>query len=141
MKILAINRKANFEYHIIESFQAGLVMDAATVKAIRNGKVNLTGTYVVNNRGILNLINLTLNDALGKSWNKTIPVLLNPKERDEIIGKITEKGVSCVPLRFKTVGRWIKVDIAVARGKKNYDKRETIKKRDLDRDIRRSQEY
>ena len=139
MKVLAINRKANFEYHILETFQAGLVMDGVTVKAIRAGKINLTGTFVVNNRGILNLINLSLNDALGKSWNKTIPILLNPKERDEIIGKITEKGISCVPIRFKTVGRWIKVDIAIVRGKKNYDKRETIKKRDIDRDIRRGE--
>jgi SsrA-binding protein len=110
-----------------------------TVKAIRAGKINLTGTYIVNNRGILNLINLSINDSLGKSWNKTIPVLLNPKERDEIIGRLTEKGVSCVPLRFKTVGRWIKVDIAIVRGKKNYDKRETIKKRDLDRETRRGE--
>lgn len=137
MKILAVNRKANFEYHILESFQAGLVLDGVTVKAIRSGKINLTGTYVVNNRGILNLINLSINDSLGKSWNKTIPVLLNPKERDEILGRLTEKGVSCVPLRFKTVGRWIKVDIALVKGKKNYDKRETIKKRDLDRESRR----
>jgi len=139
MKILAVNRKANFEYHILESFQAGLAIDGVTVKAIRSGKINLTGTYIVNNRGVLNLINLSINDSLGKSWNKTIPILLNPKERDEIIGRLTEKGVSCVPLRFKTVGRWIKVDIAIVRGKKNYDKRETIKKRDLDRETRRGE--
>lgn len=139
MKILAVNRKASFEYHILESYQAGLVMDGETVKAIRSGKINLTGTYVVNNKGILNLINLSLNNTIGKTVNKTIPVLLNPKERDEIIGSMTEKGITCVPLRFKTVGRWIKVDIATVKGKKNYDKRETIKKRDLDRESRRGE--
>ncbi|GAB4143166.1 MAG: SsrA-binding protein [Patescibacteria group bacterium] len=137
MPVLAVNRRANFDYHILENYQAGLSLDGQIVKMIRAGKVTLNGCYVVNNRGILNLINLSYTNALGKTINATVPLLLKTKEVDEIIQQITQKGISCVPLRLKTVGRWIKVDIGVVKGKKNYDKRESIKKRDLDREMRR----
>jgi SsrA-binding protein len=137
MPILALNRKAQFEYLILETFQAGLSLDGVSVKAIRSGRINLTNCYIVNNRGVLNLINFTCLDKLGQTQNKVIPILLKTKERDTIIGRLSEKGISCVPLRLKTVRRWIKADIALVKGKKTYDKRESIKKRDLEREMRK----
>ena len=66
--------------------------------------------------------------------NVNVPLLLKPKEVKEVMGSIGEKGISCIPLNIKTVGRWLKADIALVKGKKNFDKRQTIKDRDLDRE-------
>jgi SsrA-binding protein len=126
---LATNKKAHFDYHILESFQAGLSLSGKMVKQLRARRVNITGKYIIYQKGQLQIIDFG-NDQL----RENVVLLLSTKEVGEIRSKLAEKGVSCVVLNIKTVGRWIKAEIAIVKGKKNFDKREDIKKRDLDRD-------
>lgn len=132
--ILALNRKARFDYHILETFQAGLALTGSQVKSVRAKKINIGVCYVVYQNDRLEIINF------GEGEEKTnVPLLLGKREQNQIIGAIAEKGVSCIVLNLKTVRRWLKADIALAKGKKKWDKRETIKKRDLDREARKGQ--
>ena len=126
---LATNKKAHFDYHILESFQAGLSLSGKMVKQLRGHRVNITGKYVIYQKKQLQIIDFG-NDQI----RENVALLLGSREVEEIRSKLTEKGVSCVVLNIKTVGRWIKAEVAIVRGKKNFDKREDIKKRDLDRD-------
>jgi SsrA-binding protein len=126
---LATNKKAHFDYHILESFQAGLSLSGKMVKQLRKHRVNIAGKYVIYQKSQLQIIDFG-NDQI----RENVPLLLSKKEMDEIRGKLHEKGVSCVLLNIRTLGRWIKAEVAIVKGKKNYDKREDIKKRDLDRD-------
>jgi SsrA-binding protein len=134
MAILTTNKKARFDYHILESYQAGLSLSGQMVKEIRGQRVTLSGAFVVFQHNRLEIIGLSgQNGTL-----QNVPLLLQKKEISEIVGKLSQKGVTCVVLNLKTVGRWIKAEIAVVRGKKNYDKRESLKKRDLDRERARN---
>jgi SsrA-binding protein len=133
MSIIALNRKAKFDYEILDSFQAGMSLSGGLVKLLRAGKIPLHSNYIVNQKGELFVIGFG-NDTI----RENVKLLLHKREIAEIIGKISEKGLSCTILHIKTVGRWIKAEIAVVRGKKVYDKRETIKKRDLDREEARN---
>ncbi len=132
MPIITINRKARFEYEILESFQAGLVLSGKMVKAIRSKQVKPEGAFVIHQNNRLEIVGLQ-----GGGVHKNVPLLLKKKEIHEILGAITQKGVTCIVLNLKTVGRWIKAEIALAKGKTKRDKREAIKKRDLDREIAR----
>ncbi len=132
--IIANNKKAHFDYFVIESFQAGLNLSGQMTKAIRNNRVNIAGKFVVAQGGQLEILGLG-----NEKVTENVILLLNKKEKKEIMGRLTEKGISCVILNLKTIGRWIKAEVALVRGKKNYDKRETIKQRDMDREERKGQ--
>jgi SsrA-binding protein len=127
--ILTTNKKAHFDYFVIESYQAGLNLSGQMTKAIRNNRVNIAGKFIVSQGGQLEILGLG-----NEKVTENVVLLLNKKEKNEIAGRLTEKGISCVILNLKTVGRWIKAEIGLVKGKKNFDKRETIKKRDLDRE-------
>ena len=129
MAVILLNRRAKFDYTILETFQAGLALDGRMVKLTRARKVTLNSVFIIYQNNRLEMINFG-----NEEKNVNVPLLLKPKQIKEIISAIGEKGVSCIPLNIKTVGRWLKAEIGLVRGKKNYDKRETIKKRDLDRD-------
>lgn len=130
--IIAKNKKAVFDYEILESYQAGLSLSGFMVKEVRGKRVNLQGKYVVYQNGQLELLGFG-NDKV----TENVPLLLNKKEISKIAGQLSTKGISCIVLNLKQIGRWLKAEIAIVRGKKEYDKRETIKKRDLDRDQKR----
>ena len=132
MPVLISNKKTKFDYHILETYQAGLVLPSLMVKQIRSRRVTLSATFIINQNNRLELINFG-NEVV----RINIPILLRKKEMREITEKLNEKGVSCVALNIKTVGRWIKAEIAIVKGKKNYDKRQALKNRDLDRESRR----
>jgi SsrA-binding protein len=132
MAVIAINKKAGFEYKVLESFQAGLSLSGPMVKAIRAHRVTITGLFVVYQGGQLQIVGFG-----NESLRENVKLLLNPKEINEIAGKIREKGLTCVPLNIKTVGRWIKCEIAIVKGKNTGDKRETIKNREIDREVNR----
>jgi SsrA-binding protein len=132
--VLTANRKAKFEYHILESYQAGLGLSGFMTKAIRAKKVNPDGAFVIYQNNRLEIIGLQVGEV-----KENVPLLLKKHEVNEIRGQISEKGLSCVVLNFKTVGRWIKSEIAVVKGKKAWDKRESIKKRDVEREERKGQ--
>ncbi len=141
---LAQNKKALFDYEILEKFEAGLVLTGAETKAVKDGQISLKGSYVNFHNGEAYLLNAHISayKPAGKLANydptHSRRLLLNKKEIRYLQGKIQEKGLTVVPLSVYTKHRFVKVEIAVGRGKQKYDKRETIKKRDLDREIKRA---
>tara|TARA_B100001027_G_scaffold148638_1_gene104029 strand:- start:567 stop:1031 length:465 start_codon:yes stop_codon:yes gene_type:complete len=142
-RIIAQNRKARFNYEIIDTMEAGIVLTGSEVKSLRMSKINITDTYASPNNGEIQIHNLYIDEYKNAS-NKAISpkrirtLLLHKREIKKIQGYIEQKGLTIVPLKiyFNDQGR-AKLEIAVARGKKLYDKRETEKKRDWDRNKQR----
>ncbi len=129
--ILLTNKKARFEYEILETFQAGLNLSGRMVSLIKNKKVNLLGKYIIYHRSQLQII------AFGnEKLTENVPLLLTKKELAKIQSNLSTKGITCIILNIKRVKRWLKAEIALVRGKKLYDKRADLKKRDLDREQR-----
>lgn len=146
MKPYAENRKARFEYEILETFEGGLVLSGSEVKAIREGGAKLTGSHVKVLGGRLVLIGAHIQPYSkimtreGYDPERTRTVLVSKKELRQLTDKIQQKGLTLVPLSFYPVARRIKVSFALCRGKKAHDKRASLKKRDVERSIRRFDE-
>ena len=142
--MFAENRKARFDYEILDTFEAGLVLSGAEVKSIKNGRMNLTGSYVNFHDSELYLVGSSIapyqpkNQPADYDPFRSRKLLLRKKEITSLIGKIKQKGLTLVPLKVYNKGRRIKLEFAVARGKKQYDKREVIAKRETARNIARS---
>lgn len=140
MQPIAENRRARFEYHIDERFEAGLVLQGWEVKAIRAGQVQLTDGYVVIRDGELHVIGLRINALRTASTHvspeadRTKKLLMHKEEIRRLIGKVEQKGFTLVPLDLHYKGGRVKVEIALAKGKAQHDKRETEKKRDWERE-------
>jgi len=143
MKILAENRKAKFDYEILEKFEAGLVLLGQEVKAIKTGRMSLRGSYVVFKREELYLIGANIPPYQPKNAlpdydpERSRKLLLNKSEIKHLIGKTKEKGLTLITLKVYTKYAKIKLEFGIGKGKKRPDKRETIKKRDVDRIIER----
>ncbi|WP_218080070.1 SsrA-binding protein SmpB [Anthocerotibacter panamensis] len=143
-KVLSENRKARFEFEILEVFQAGIALKGSEVKAIRIGRANLQDAFarIEKEEVILHNMHVSPLQSVSKffSHEPTRPrkLLLNRREIRKLIGKVEEKGLTLVPLRIYLDNRWIKVDLAVGRGKKLYDKREDIKTREIKREMART---
>ena len=140
------NKKAAFEYHFIQTFTAGIVLSGTEVKSLRTGKASFSDSYCVMQNGELWVRNLHINEYKEGSYNNHEPkrprkLLLNKKELEKIQSKLKEKGTTVIPtqLYFNERG-YAKLDIAVARGKKLYDKRESIKEKDVRRQMQRTSE-
>jgi SsrA-binding protein len=141
-RILAANRKARFDYHIEETYEAGIALIGSEVKSIRQGGANLRDGYAAFERGELFLHNCHINPYLAASRFNPDPLrsrklLMRSEEIRRLIGKVEEKGLTLVPLRLYLKGRLVKVEIALARGKKQYDRREDIKEREAEREVAR----
>lgn len=143
MKI-STNRKAYFEYHVIEDFNAGIILLGSEVKSVRNGDVNITDCFAYIKDGEIWIKNMKVarykqtHMAEKHDENRDKKLLLNRREIDRIEKLIQDKGTTMVPLEIFTSKNRIKVKLGVVKGKKLYDKREAIKKRDMDREIRRN---
>lgn len=143
MKIYSENKKAHYDYEIIEKYEAGLVLQGQEVKSIRTGHINLAGSYVVMHGGQPVLIGAKVpayqpkNTPEDYNPEQQRKLLLSKKEIDYLAGRANEKGFSLIPLKVYDNNGRIKLEFGVARGKKNFDKKEKIKKRDVERDIRR----
>ena len=143
MATFAENRKARFDYEILETFEAGLVLSGAEVKSIKNGRMNLTGSYINFHNGELYLIGAFIapyqpkNQPADYDPSRSRKLLLRKKEIISLTGGIKPKGLTLIPLKAYNKGRRIKLEFAVARGKKQYDKREVIAKREAARKIER----
>jgi len=144
MPTLATNKKARYEYQILDTLEAGLELKGHEVKSVRDNKMGLTGSYVTLNRGAAWLLNAHI-PAYPKAGPipdydpyRTRRLLLHRRELLKLAGKLEQKGLTLIPLSVYTKRSLIKVEIALAKGKQQYEKRETIKKRDIDREIRRS---
>ena len=141
-----LNRKAHFNYTIEEEIEAGIMLLGSEVKSIREGKANISESYVTENNGEIFLLNAHISEYKGANRFNHEPkrprkLLLKNKEIQKLIGKIGTKGFSAFPLKiyFNKKG-FAKVLIGIGRGKKLYDKRETIKKRDENRRVQRGEE-
>lgn len=138
------NKKARFNYEILEEIEAGIELLGHEVKSIRNKLGSLDGARVIVRGGEAYLVGATIPPFQPKNVDKNYApdrnrkLLLNKKEISQIGSAETKKGLTIVPISMYSKARKVKVSIAIVRGKKKFDKRETIKKRETDRDIRRS---
>ncbi len=139
----AENRKARFNYEILEKYEAGIELLGSEVKSVRGGQMSLEGAFAIIRGGEAFLINANVPPYQAKNTPKDYdPVrnrklLLTKKEIAELAGNEKNKSLTIVPISVYNKGRKIKVEIALVKGKKKFDKRETLKKRDTDREIRR----
>lgn len=141
------NKKATFDYEIRDRYEAGLVLSGSEVKAIRAGKANLQGSYVVVRGGEAYLVNATISPYQEKNTPENYEsdqprkLLLSKKELEELGSIERQKGLTIIPIRLYNSGRKIKLEVGVGRGKKQHDKREVLKERTAKRDIERSLKY
>jgi len=146
MKIIAQNRKAYFNYAIEEEFEAGIVLLGSEVKALRENRVNINDAYVVEKDGEMFLFNCLIGSYKGAALfmhdeKRQRKILLHKKEMQKLLGKISIKGFSLIPTKiFFNRRNMVKIMLGLAKGKKLYDKRDTIKKRDEQRRKDRGEE-
>lgn len=145
-KNITVNRKAQHEYFIIQTFEAGIVLKGTEVKSLREGKVNLVDSYATIKNGEVWLISAHISEYRQGNINNHNPtrdrkLLLNKSEIRKLIGKTKEKGLTLIPLRLYFLKGKVKVELALAKGKKSYDKRETIAKKDFQREQERRIKY
>jgi len=145
-KNITVNRKARHEYFIIQSFEAGIVLTGTEVKALRQGKANLVDSYASLENAEVWLMSANISAYEQGNINNHEPtqkrkLLLKKSEIRRLIGKVKEKGLTLIPLRLYFKNGKVKVELAVAKGKKVYDKREAIAKRDFQRDQERRFKY
>jgi SsrA-binding protein len=138
-KIICLNRKASFNYFFIELLEAGIVLKGSEVKSLRDGKGSIADSYAVDNNGEIYLINSHIPLYRQSSYNNHDPkedrkLLLNKREINKLIGRINQEGLTIVPTKLYFVKGKVKIQIAVAKGKKLYDKRQVKKKRDWNRE-------
>tara|TARA_B100000686_G_C16606229_1_gene871322 strand:- start:398 stop:847 length:450 start_codon:yes stop_codon:yes gene_type:complete len=141
--VVATNRKAFHEYHILEKFEAGLNLKGSEVKSIREGKVSLKQAYVFIRKGEawLKGAYIAVYSHTGFEGHDTVrtrKLLLHKREIKKIDATLAEKGLTAVPLKLYFKGGLIKIEFGLAKGKKLYDKRDTKKKKDVERDIQRA---
>jgi len=144
MPVLAENKKALFDYEILEKLEAGLVLSGQEVKSAKMGQINLKGSYVTFHNGKAYVLNMhiTKYKPAGPMPDydptQTRQLLLHKKEIAYLHAKSMEKGLTIVPLQVYTKQRLLKIEVVVARGKKTFDKREAIKSRELKRELDRA---
>ena len=139
LKIICLNRKANFNYFFEDKYEAGIVLKSSEIKSVRNGKVNIADSYAVEKNGEVFLVNSHISSYKEASYTNHNPIaerklLLNKKEINKVIGKMQKEGFTLIPTKMYFKKGKAKIEIAVAKGKKQYDKRQSIKRRDWNRD-------
>lgn len=140
-RVIADNRKALHDYHVIETFEAGVVLLGTEVKSIREGSVNLRDTYARLDNGEVWLLNMHVGPYSHSGYasheeRRQRKLLLHRSEIRKLTGKVAEKGLTLVPLRMYFKEGRVKVALALAKGKQLHDKRETIRRREVDRETR-----
>ena len=139
LKIISINRKASFNFFFEKLYEAGIVLKGSEIKSIRSGKVNIAESYAIEKNGEIILVNSHIPAYKEASYSNHNPredrkLLLNKTEINKLIGKINKEGFTLIPTKLYFKKGRAKIEIAVAKGKKQYDKRQTKKNRDWDRD-------
>jgi SsrA-binding protein len=143
IKTIATNRKARHDYHIEDTIEAGLVLTGSEIKSIRAGQVNLRDAYASVRDDELWLLNAHIAPYQQASYDNHEPrrprkLLLHRREINRLIGKLQEKGLTLVPLKIYLRDSWAKVELGLARGKRQYDKRQSLRERDDRRKIERA---
>jgi SsrA-binding protein len=140
-RLIADNRKAGFDYHLLETFEAGLALTGTEVKAIREGRVNLRDSYCRLEHAEAFLLGAHIGQYSHGGYASHDPtrsrkLLLRREELNKLLGRTTERGLTIVPVRMYFKNGRVKLAIALAKGKKTFDKRETIRRREVDRETR-----
>ena len=144
MKPVATNKKAYHNFHLSQNWECGIALQGGEVKSIRAGEVNFADSYARVEGEEIYLYNLHINPYLQASYLKQEPdrkrkLLLHKKEIERIVGAVAQRGLILIPTKIYFNKRgFVKVELAVGKGKKAYDKREDIKKRDIDRELKRA---
>lgn len=138
-----VNRKARYEYEVIDKYEAGIALTGTEIKSIRNGNANIKDSYAIVRNNEVFLLNMFISEYKeGNIFNhdetRTRKLLLHKNEIKKINDKIKLKGLTLVPLKLYFVRGKAKIEIGVARGKHTYDKKETIKQRDIEREMKKS---
>ena len=139
LKIICYNRKAKFNYFFNEFFEAGIALKGSEVKSLRDGKANISEAYAIDSQGEIFLLNSHIPSYKESSYNNHDPkrnrkLLLNKREINKLIGRINREGYTIIPTKLYFKKGKAKIEIAVAKGKRQYDKRQVKKKRDWDRE-------
>ena len=139
LKIICLNRKASFNYFFEDLLEAGIVLKGSEIKSIRDGKVNIADSYAIEKNGEIILINSHISSYKQASYSNHNPtderkLLLNKREINKLIGRINREGFTLIPTKMYFRKGKAKIEIAVAKGKKEYDKRNTKKTRDWNRE-------
>lgn len=141
-KLVASNKRARYDYFIDEVYEAGIVLSGTEVKSLREGKASLSDSYALVQEGEIWLENAYIPELTQGSWTNHFPrrrrkLLLEKKEISDLAAKTRESGFTLVPISLYFKDGFAKVEIGLARGKKSFDKRETLKKKDAEREIQR----
>ena len=139
LKIISNNRKARFNYFFSEFFEAGIALKGSEVKSLRDGKANISESFALDEHGEIFLVNSHIPSYKESSYNNHDPkrnrkLLLNKREINKLIGRVNREGFTLIPTKLYFRKGKAKVEIAVAKGKKHYDKREVKKRKDWDRE-------
>ena len=143
VKTVVTNRKARYEYHIEDTFECGIKLQGTEVKSVRLGRVNLKDSFALIENGEIFIYNMHISPyEFGNRANhepeRKRKLLMHKNEINRLFGKIREQGYTLVPLRLYFHRRWLKVELALAKGKKLYDKREAVAKKTANRQIERA---
>ena len=144
VKIISDNRQARYLYEILETYEAGIELTGTEVKSIRMGKVNLRDGYALirNGEAWLSNVHISPYETSGRYFNheprRNRKLLLHRKEINKLVGLLEQKGLTLIPLKIYLKGDWIKISLGVSRGKKLHDKRETVKRREDEREMARA---
>jgi SsrA-binding protein len=139
-KVVASNRKARHDYTILDTYEAGLALTGTEVKSLRAGRASLVDAFAQERNGELYLHGMHIAEYTQGTWTnheprRTRKLLLNRIEIDRLLGKVRESGLTLVPLQLYFADGWAKVELGLARGKRSYDKRQDLAKRDAAREI------
>ena len=145
-KNITTNRRARFNYHILETYEAGLVLLGSEVKSLRGGRASLSDAYAIVQRGEAFLMNAHISPysyarAGGHEPTRTRKLLLHKREIEKLGSKLAEKGLTLVPMRMYFKDGKAKVELGLAKGKTRFDKRETLKRKQADREMQRAMRY
>ena len=136
-----LNRKARYDYEILEKYEAGIVLTGNEIKSIRKGSCNLKDSYVIVKNNEIFVLNMHISNydkgLDNQDETRTRKLLLNRKEINKLQGIVEIKGYTIIPVRLYLKGNIVKLEIAVAKGKHTYDKKEAIKRRDIERETAR----
>lgn len=143
VKVIATNRRARHDYHILERYEAGIVLKGTEVKSLRAGRASLADAYAAFERGEGFIYNMFINPYdKGNRYNqperRTRKLLMHRQELNRLLGQVSQKGFTLIPLQLYFKGCHVKVELGLAKGKREYDKREDIRDRDSKREIDRA---
>jgi len=139
LKIISLNRKAHFNYFFKEFYEAGIVLTGSEVKSLRSGRINIAESYAFDHKGEIYLVNSNIPSYKESSYNDHMPnrnrkLLLNKKEINKLMGRLNREGFTLIPTKMYFKKGKAKIEIAVAKGKKQHDKRQTKKNKDWERE-------